>query len=414
MLGLQPPPLPRRVTTPRFPALKVTLLVSLLFAAGLSLLPEVSVSAPAAASRGIASDLGAPVSSLINERQQDWQRSSTTYTPLPRRSAELNVLLSRAVDALTQGSAVASRDRLMALQASLHHSLYEVRNLRTLTALTPADPCAAQPGGVLGAVSAIKCHFEPTRAQSAAQLRDAEGTVAQRLAQISAERTRFAADLKQIGLTISPAQVDGLLKLATAHDLINLHAAYNNLKEITAQLRSAMLAASHSPQTAQRYYGIYVVLLEVAMHMHEEFFLKLHETYLPRLDALSAATNQTYEKATLLVKTTGRADLRQQLRGNVEALEMTRRAAALYRASLLSQAQAVNQSWQRLYEQHEVAVNSYRTVNLSSALLLQMQNTGKGFDNLKQLEVPALENLGNESLEKEFDRLSRALTNPNG
>lgn len=414
MLGLQPPPLQIRAAGPRFPTLKLTLLVGLLATGALALLPQMSVSAPATAPRGTLSELGTPVAQLLSERQGEWQNPAADYIPLPRRSAELNALLSSAVNVLTAGTAVASRDRLFALQGALQQDLHDVQRLRVEAALTPANPCTQVRGDVLGAVNRLTCRFETNRAERAALAKDAEGTVAQRLQQIAAERERFSADLKSIGIEVTPTQVDGLLSLATAHDLVNLHAAYSNLKEITGQLRAAMLKAGHSPATAQRYYGLYVVLLEVALHMHEEFFVKLHGTYLPRLDAIANATEQTYDRAIVLAKATGRADLRTQLAGNIDALELTRRAAKLYRTTLLSQARAVNESWQRLYEQHEVAVNSYRTVNLSGALLGEMGDNGSGFDTLRQLDVPALENLGNAALEREFERLSRALTNPNG
>jgi len=394
--------IPVRSPHPRMPSYKLGLMLAALFVAGLAAAPNVRASAPL--SLGTASTLGTPVAQLISLRQADWQNTSARYAGLPYRSAQLNTLMQQSVELLTRGSAVESRQRLLALQASLQSNLRELQRLKLDAALTPASPCDQADAALLNnPIGAISCRFASTRSDRLAAVKEAEGTIAQRLAQIGLERNRLTTDLKSLGLDVSGDQVDSLLKLSSASDLLTLQVAYGNLRTITGQLRSAMIAAKHEPLTAQRYYGIYVVLLEVAMHMHEDFYIKVQNQYLPQIDKLTADTQATLTRNRTLASQTGRSELKAQLQANAQTLTATLAAAQQHRAQLVTQAAAINSNWQQLFAQHEVAVNSYRTASLKGQLIDQIKESGNGFNSLQQISVPALESLGHAAQQHSSD-----------
>lgn len=277
-----------------------------------------------------------------------------------------------------------------------------------MMATTPANPCA-----MADTLGQLTCHFSTSKSDLATQISELHSTVQQRQQQILTERDRFSADLQKIGLSISPAQVDGLLQMVTARDIVSLHAVYANLRSINGQLQQAAQAASATPAAIRRYYAIYTVLLEVAMHMHEEIYYKLQNTYLPRLNSLAAATANTLRQARALSASTSRAELSSQLQSNMTSLTATLRAAMLYRQSLQAQAGAVNASWKQLFEQHQVAVNSLRAASLSADLLAQMKASGNHLATLRQLDIPAIEGISNAAVQREFERLTREIQLPN-
>ncbi len=409
MFATTPPASFIRSPLPRFPRLPASVLMAALILGGVSLIPETVISAPAS-TPGIFGDLGAPLARVAALRLPTLAAQPDNYQALPRRSAELNALLERSVDALTHGEALASRDRLMALEADLRHTASQIATKKAEMAF--AGPCASSVSSLSGVLEKINCSLRPSPVSLSADIRDLEGTIRQREMQIIAERDLFAAELNQIGLAVSPAQVGGLLHLASANDMIGLKSAYSNLAELTDIVRTASVRADHTPATLRRYYGLYTVMLEVAMHMHEDMYVKLQHDYLPRLDAITADSITTFRQAERLKAQTTNAAYAAQLDHNMRAINTTLRAAQLYRAALTEQAQSINIAWKALREQHQVAVNSWRAVNLSSDLLAQMEQSGQSLQQLSGAVPASLQQVSSPALQREFDRLTSALIIP--
>lgn len=400
--------IPIRTPVPRPPRFGRTFMMGAALAAGIALLPQISHS-NIMAPHGSYTDLGTPVAQIISMRAPAWTARPGDYRALPNRDERLNALLNNAVEVLTKGEAVESRDRLNALQASLRQTARSLRSARAQLTVTADNPCAAADIGF----NQITCRFETTRSEQAASIRDLQGTLQQRQQQILAERDRFAADLQHIGINVRPDQVSSLMRMATANDIVSLHAVYANLRDINAVLQQAAAQDNASPASVRRYYGIYTVLLEVGLHMHEDIYFKLRNTYLPRLDALALETAEAYKQARALSSTTTRADLKAQLESNIASLTTTMRAAVIYRQSLEAQAKAINASWERLYEQHQVAVNSFSAASLSADLLSEMQESGRHVASLSQLDIPPINAIGNAALQREFERLTLEIQLPN-
>ena len=400
--------IPTRAPAPRAPNTLSMLLTSAVVVAGLAILPQTGHSTPALP-RGAYSDLGTPVAQIISLRAPAWDGHAGEYQPLQHREGQLNALLSTVVDILTSGEAVDSRDRLLGLESSLQQTAVELQAARKQLAYTPENPCnSAQ------MIDRITCHFATTKADQIEAIKDLQGTVSQRQQQILDERDRFASDLVNIGISVRPEQVDTLLHMATANDIVSLHAVYANLQQLNGVLQEAASKTnSSSPANIRRYYGIYTVLLEVAMHMHEEIYFKLRDTYLPKLDALAANAAGAIKQARSMAAATSRVELKRQLATNLASLNTTLHAALLYRQALETQAEAINVSWSRIYEQHKVAVNSFRTASLSASLLTQMQESGRHIATLQQLEIPPIDGLGNAALQREFERLTLQIQLPN-
>lgn len=399
-----------RSPQPRLPRFSTTVMLASLVLGLISLLPETVISAPVVAS-GVFGDLGAPLARVAALRLPALATQPNDYQPLPRRSAELNALLEKSVDVLTHGEAMDSRNRLLALQADLHNIQREISGKRL--EILAAGSCVPSYSSLSRALSSLRCEIAPSSASLNETIRDLEGTVRQRQLQILAERDRFTAELQTIGLNVKAEQVDGLLHLASASDLIGLKSAYTNLQQLTEIVRDAVLKSTPTPAMLRRYYGLYTVLLEVAMHMHEEMYFKLENDYLPRLDAIAGDTITTFRQAERLKVTATRVEYGLQLDHNMRSLTTTLRAAQLYRAALVEQAKAIDSGWRALRERHQVAVNSWRSVNLSSDLLVQMQGAGQALEQLNGIVPPTLQQISSPALQQEFNRLTSALIIPN-
>lgn len=394
-----------RASMPRIPSLKTALIAGMTIAGAMSMLPSTGQSAP--------SHFASPISELMSMRAPVWGAESASYKPLPQRSARQNELLNQAVSILTQGEASQSQARLASLMNEMSETARERDRLRAEMASTPQDPCSMVSGGIYTLIDNVSCRFVSTKSDKAERIRDLETQLRNRQMQIASEGNALSADLRKIGLDIKPEQVSGLMGLATAGDLVSLHEAYANLRDLNTKLREITLSSNHAPEATQRYFGAYTVMLEVAMHMHEEMFIKLRTNYIPQVDALTEKSARTYQQARALLSSTTDPELKAQLADNIKSLQTSLEASALYRETLQSQAHAISASWEDLKAQHEVAVNSYRTANISVELLAQMQDSGSNLAAVSKLEIPAIGGIGQAALSREFQRLTERLQQPN-
>lgn len=390
-----------RSAPPRFPAFKMTVLAGLALVAGLSFMPQSGTSATVAG----AGDLGSTVEQLVELRTRAWEQSSA-YQGLPQRPARQNQLLNQAVAALSAGSIGTAQVRLEALQADLNSMLMALHQSRQ-----PVATACGLDG--IGVVASVGCWLGGDTAANTVDTTELRASISQRYAQIRAERTRLSADLAKTGLDVKPEQLDGLLQLASASDLLSLHSVYTNFKRINVTLQQATEKAGYKPEAVKRYFGVYTVMIEVAMHLHEETYLKLRGTYLPALTRINSQTAEAYRDAKALLATVSDAATRTRLQKNITSLKATLEAGLLYAKTLEGQAQAINASWENLKQQQAVGVNSYRTASLATDLLQQMQDSATDVKALMQTDVPAISAVSKATLSTEFEELSQIIKRPN-
>jgi len=72
----------------------------------------------------------------------------------------------------------------------------------------------------------------------------------------------------------------------------------------------------------------------------------------------------------------------------------------------------VKSSARQIERQHRVAVNTWRTVDVSSDLVSMMRTTGKAFDALMKLEIPPIRPFESQEMELEFQKITDTIKTP--
>lgn len=171
----------------------------------------------------------------------------------------------------------------------------------------------------------------------------------------------------------------------------------------------SLVRADESLEIARRYYGIYTVMLEIALKMHDDFVSKVDAEYLTRLDTVRHRAASARADAERLSAATNDAALRRILSHNISAQAETLEAAVIYGNRLREQRNRMKETRARIAERHEVAVNTWRTVRLSSELVGMVRAAGQDFDVLMSLDIPDLRPFENRELQEEFGKISREL-----
>lgn len=354
-------------------------------------------------------DLDGTAGDILERRERDWTVSAGRYRAVEERSYALNRLLDEALDRLSDGEATGLRARVAELRQRQAGLEREIADLRAGMVALPAERCDAAGPDASWVGRQVACAFATSRADQAARIAEARRQADEVAAAIEQAKQDFTRSMGTLGIRLSADQVDGMLRLATAGDVVAAHTVYDNLRRVNEELQRATVGSDESVEVARRYYGFYTVLLEVALHMHERFLDTVRNHHLPRLTAVEEEARAARAEAANMRRRERDGVLSAQLDANMKALDLTLQAASLYRRTLEEQVQAVTAAWKRVGRQRDVAVNTWRTVRASADMLAMMSESGRAFDALLTLELPPPRVFDNQQLKREFERLTDRL-----
>ena len=217
------------------------------------------------------------------------------------------------------------------------------------------------------------------------------------------------SELETLGLRLSGG-TEQILFLADARDLIDAVIVAKSIGIVVENLRTLM--ATGDVAAAKRYFGMYLVLIDVQKTCFDiyldksrtgEWRMKLaeieSEAGLLRQKALASAKDMSFSE-----------HQRAAFARNAEVNEVTLKAVSAY-VKILDQHEAVIQA--KAAEAAKMlllAENSYRTVSVTDQFLTLIKSNQDSFEALLQLELPPLE-VVNDSFQAEFAALTHRITN---
>jgi hypothetical protein len=237
------------------------------------------------------------------------------------------------------------------------------------------------------------------------EIAERERLLAEQQAALAGIRRETAAELRALGLGIDAEGLEFMLATVVGEDVLDMALAFEQVRRLTAQLERLTVESREDLPTARRYYGMYVVLLQILDHMHARLVEGIAEDYLPRVATIG-------ERARELSKETRRLQSRNPssiLAANLEAQQLTIDAVARYTDYLQGQRRQVEASRQRLARDLAVAGNTYETVKISGDLVALMQDSRVLLEQLFRLQVPPLRPFENLEMKREFERLTASL-----
>lgn len=327
---------------------------------------------------------------LLEERQGELPEK-TWIGPDQRSNREaINALLDEAVRILSISPVQDYRERIRSLQSEIERARAEIADARQKRVAAPSE-------------STIKRTISDYDRIIETRERDID-----RLdRELAAVRQTFAGELRQIGLDLGEEQVELLLSTVVGDNLVDLGVLFDNVKAMTAQLEQLVAQSGEDLQSAKRYYGLYVILLQALNRMHLQIEEAIGERYLPQIDGIVARARQlSGETRRLQREAPARRDL---LAANLTAQQTTIEAATVYRQYLSEQATQVRQARTELDKDIAAAWNTYETVRVSGELVSLVRSSQQLLEGLMSREVPALRPFENLEMQREFQRLTEQL-----
>lgn len=325
----------------------------------------------------------------LEERHDTLPDSAWFGTDKRANERSINALLDEAVGVLADAPGRRYRERIREREQLIRQAREEIADYRLQRIGAPEQ-----------------AFWQKTAADYERAITEAEQKITRLQAEIATIRREFAVQLEHYGLQLSDEQLEFLLSTVTGDALIDLGVAFDNVKVMIHQLEDLLIDSGENLDAARRYYGMYAILLESLVRMHQGVLDNIDD-YRNRLGEISDRTRMLMNESRQLA----RDDERHQvvLGANIEAQQLALRSAQLYSEYLRDQATEVAESRRQLMHDLAVARNTYETVRVSGELVQMMRAGQRMLDNLFARQAPTLFSFRNLELKREFEQLTLKL-----
>lgn len=301
---------------------------------------------------------------------------------------KIDELLDETVDILSVADSSALRGRIEALRQKNFEDRWTILELRESRVGAPEE-------SVLGdSIEKIDRKIETL-----------EAGIKERDTRIAQVRDQFAEELKGMNIPLNTDQVDFLLATVVGDTVLDISVVFFHVRLMTDQLEVLTAESLESLDVAQRYYGMYTVLLKTVLFMYDEAITEIDESYLPEIKDIQVRSKDLTGKTKKLMSGSPEAH-RTVLKNNIQAQAYTVEAAKLYESYLDAQRAELWTARKRLAQDLAVAENTRDTVDMSGDLLAVMQAGEELFDLLFDLQVPELKPFENLELQREFEKIT--------
>ena len=220
--------------------------------------------------------------------------------------------------------------------------------------------------------------------------------------------------LAKMGVSVEEQQLDVLLSSVSGDDVLHLLLAADSIRKINQQILSLLQGGQGSVQSARKYTGVHMVLVDLYLQANLNVLGKIGSEYIPRLEEVMKTARRLGDEARQMLAKAGRDEKnRQVLEANVKANDRTVRTAELYRQYLRGQENALRGASEKLKRDYFVARNTYDTVKTGSDLISLIQVSMSTLEGVFGFAVPDLALVYDQELMKEFERITERIRTGN-
>ncbi|MDA5563337.1 hypothetical protein PJK54_06630 [Cobetia sp. MMG027] len=318
--------------------------------------------------------------------------------------SDMDEMIEKAMQALDVPELSTLRSTYRQVEDKIRESRREISELKekrilasdtevsTLTRFTPTDTLREFTASTRGDYDLLIAAHEKNITAYQGELTTLEG--------------KLAARLEEIGITLTPDQVQVWLSSVVGDDVLTMSVVFASIKSVAQQLAELTRDSGENLEYARRYYGMVVMLHRMIVTMQQDFIARVDDEVLPQLQGFADEAEATTRDARTLIKQGGS---RESLESNIRANALTLKTINLYRSLVSEQRDRVKTSLTKSQRELAVATNTYRTVKLSAHVADLIRQGVKTFDTLAGLQVPVATSFENSAMREEFRKLTERM-----
>jgi len=246
--------------------------------------------------------------------------------------------------------------------------------------------------------------FELSKEAIDEQIENEQNEIEQQKKKLVSLKKQFAKELSKIGVVVDEEAVESLLSSVSGDDIVSMAVVFENIKNVTAQLQNLTQESGEALDVSKRYYGMYVVMVHVMDRIQKSFVRDVREKHIPKLKQFSKQADENIAQARSIIELKGGDPV--LLAANIESNKLTQETAVLYIDYLQRNAALIEAENRRAQKNLATAMNTYNTVKLSSDVASLMKTGRRDFDALMKLQIPPLREFSNDSIRREFERMT--------
>lgn len=223
------------------------------------------------------------------------------------------------------------------------------------------------------------------------------------------EAAKVCAELKALGLNVGGKAAEECLFTANLGDIIDGVIVSKNVAVVVENLRELMMVGDVT--ASRRYYGMYLVLVDVQIACFEDYLEKSRGgTWRGKLERMREDAIALRDRAQAALATESflpgqDAHLVQSTRQN----EATLKAIDAYLKVLDSHEVVISEKLATARKVREVIAISYETLNLAGDFIQFAKSSQNLFNSLEQLTLPPIELFNDAAIQQEFLEITKKL-----
>jgi len=219
-------------------------------------------------------------------------------------------------------------------------------------------------------------------------------------------KKQMGRDFQQIGVNLSPEQIDVLMARIDGNDIIQMTLVMDALKQVTTQLMTLMADSNEELTYAKKYYGMHMILLELVIYVQDKYIHKVDKVYLPKVNSIVDKTLRIRAQAKDALQSSKKESRAKIYRSNIEAHDLTLKVAKLYAQNLSGQRSKVLEAQAVARKDLKLARNTYETVAVSADLYAMISNSKNIFSKVMNLQVPEIIPFENLKMKNKYQELT--------
>ena len=220
---------------------------------------------------------------------------------------------------------------------------------------------------------------------------------------LQAMRERLSASLNDIGVAMEPDVIEYWLSSAIAEDVMSMSVVFGTIRKVTLKLEELTDESGEDLTYAKRYYGMIVILHKIVKRMQSNFITRIDDEIIPKLKVYRSEANEIIREAkSLLSENKDNFEIVK----NIETNEFNKNAIDSYMDAVRDYRNDINDAFEVIQREEEIAINRYRTVKLSSNVYDLISDGMKTFDTISNLQIPTSRTFENKKMRRQFRELT--------
>ena len=207
------------------------------------------------------------------------------------------------------------------------------------------------------------------------------------------------------GVVISSEQPEVLLSRVDSGDITKMTSVFAVIAELTKQFAEAKQATGENTSVAQKYYAMYIGLLEVQEVIQTEYIDRMDKIYLPAINEIKTVAEKLIAETKIFLRSMP-DEHKSSYNANLKSQEFTIELANVYEDVLRQDKAKTLEARGIVKNLHKLAENTLKTVTVSAELVSLMKESQGLYNEVMQLQTPDLVPFENLELKRESEAVT--------